>query len=435
MTTLQIARKENPVALAGVALFIGCACVAPAVAHAAGGLGLMEIGTSDLGLAGAGYAARAQDAATAFTNPAGMTRIKGNDFVLGAQLLYGDVKFSPNANTTTTGNDGGNPVGWFPGGSAFYVYSLSDDVKFGIGTAGNFGLAADWGDGWVGRYYTQKATMLGMTILPSVAFRATDKLSLSVGLNAMYGYLNATTMINNVLPVGIGDGQLKYKDEVWGFGGTLGLMYEPSPQTRFGATYTSQIKLDFKANPQFSNLGTIGTALQTAGLRSGQLQINVTVPQAVMTSSYHELDARWAILGNLGWTEWSKFGDVNLAVTTNPPASLNTQSKFKDTWHAALGAQYKYSDPWLLSGGVAYDSSMVDDVNRSIGLPVGSTWAFALGARYKVRTGFDVNFAYELKYAGDLPVDNNRGALAERVAGSYNNTVLNFFGATFHWSY
>jgi long-chain fatty acid transport protein len=421
--------------IAVVLTVAGFTCLAATSARAAGGLGVMEIGTTDLGLAGAGYAARAQDAATAYTNPAGMTRIKGNDLVLGAQLLYGSVQFTPNTNTTVGGNDGGNAVGWMPGASAFYVYSLSDDIKLGVSMAGNFGLAAKWDDGWVGRYYGQKATLLGMTILPSIAFKATDKLSLSVGLNAMYAFLSVTTRINNVFPPGIGDGQLQYKDEEWGFGGTLSALYQPSPTTRFGATYTSQIKLDYKANPQFANLGTIGTALQNAGLRSPQLQIGMTVPQAVMTSMYHELDDRWAILGNLGWTEWSKFGDVNIAVTTNPPTGLNTQSKFKDTWHAALGAQYKYSEPWLLSAGVAYDSSMVDDVNRSIVLPTGATWAFAVGARYKVRKDFDINFAYELKYAGDLSIDNNRGTLAGRVAGSYDNTTLNFFGATMHWSY
>ena len=41
-------------------------------AHA-GGLYLYEVGSPDVGLAGAGYAARADDAATVFTNPAGMT--------------------------------------------------------------------------------------------------------------------------------------------------------------------------------------------------------------------------------------------------------------------------------------------------------------------------------------------------------------------------
>ena len=414
-----------------------CACAAPTSALAAGGLTLLEIGTRDLGLAGAGYAARAEDASTAITNPAGMTRIKADDAVLGAQLLYGYAKFSPNGDTQQTapavlGSDnGGNAIGWAPGGSAFYVHSVSDDLKLGFGVVGNFGLSEQFNDGWVGRYYVQKSTLVGITLMPSAAWRANDKFSFGAGLNVMYGMLKTQVAVNNA---GASDGQLKVEDDTWGFGGTLSMLYEASPGTRFGATYTSQIKLDFKDTPQFSNLGPIGTALQNAGLLNRQLDLGMHVPQAVMTSMYHELDPRWAVLGNVGWQDWSKFGEVEVSVNTNTPTSLTTQSKFKDTWHAALGAQYKYSDPWLFNGGIAYDSSMVSDTDRSIALPVGATWSFGAGARYQVRKDFDVSFSYELKWAGDMPVDNNRGPLAGRVAGDYKNTALNFFAVTFHWS-
>lgn len=47
----------------------------------AGGLYLDEVGTSDLGFAGAGTAARAEDASTVYANPAGMTRLSGNQNV------------------------------------------------------------------------------------------------------------------------------------------------------------------------------------------------------------------------------------------------------------------------------------------------------------------------------------------------------------------
>ena len=44
-------------------------------AACAGGISLYEVGTADVGLASAGYTARAQDASTVFTNPAGMARL------------------------------------------------------------------------------------------------------------------------------------------------------------------------------------------------------------------------------------------------------------------------------------------------------------------------------------------------------------------------
>jgi len=51
----------------------------------AGGLYLYEIGTPEVGLASAGWAARAQDASTVFTNPAGMTRLKQSELQFGLQ--------------------------------------------------------------------------------------------------------------------------------------------------------------------------------------------------------------------------------------------------------------------------------------------------------------------------------------------------------------
>jgi len=416
----------------------GLACLAPTSVHAAGGLNNLETGARDFGLAAAGYAARAEDATTAFTNPAGMVRIKGDDLVLGAQLLYGNLEFSPNGNTTVQGSDGGNAVGWLPGASAFYVHSVSNDLKFGIGLAGNFGLMAEWDKDWVGRYYGQNEDLLGLTIMPSVAFKVNEELSLGFGLNAMLGYLNSTTYINNQLPLGsTADGRLKLEDTDWGFGGTASLLYQPTAQTRFGVTYTSRIKLDFSDRPEFSNLGTIGTELQARGLLSNTLDLGLTVPQAVMTSAYHELESnpRWAVMGNLGWTDWSEFGKVDVGLSTDPPNSLTTESKYKDTWHAAFGAQYRYSDAWRLTGGIAYDSSPVSDSNRSIILPLGSFWTFGLGAVNKVRDGFEVNYAYSLKWSGDVSIDQERGPLAGRVAGDYENASVQYFAVSFRWSY
>ena len=77
--------------VAGTLVAAGALAGAPA---SAGGLLLYEIGTEDVGLASAGYTARAQDASTVFTNPAGMTRLEGSQFTAGVQALYGDLGFS-----------------------------------------------------------------------------------------------------------------------------------------------------------------------------------------------------------------------------------------------------------------------------------------------------------------------------------------------------
>ena len=95
------------------------------VAHdaEAGGIILYELGTPGVGRASAGWAARAGDPATLFTNPAGMSRMSDKQFLAAGQLIYGNYKFKANNNTTVNGNDGGNAVGWLPGGSVFYTHT------------------------------------------------------------------------------------------------------------------------------------------------------------------------------------------------------------------------------------------------------------------------------------------------------------------------
>ncbi len=72
----------------------------------AGGITSYEIGTPDVGLAAAGWAARAQDASTLFKNPAGMSLLEQFEFQAGAQVVYGNLKFSPDSGTTTSSGPG-----------------------------------------------------------------------------------------------------------------------------------------------------------------------------------------------------------------------------------------------------------------------------------------------------------------------------------------
>ncbi len=130
-------------------LLCALATIAPA---AAGGLTLYEVGTPDLGLAAAGWAARAQDPGTVLTNPAGMTRLAGSQLLVGGQLLYGSLEFEDDGRPTTSGGSGGNAVGFLPGASLFYTHQLSPKATFGFGVFSNFGLGLEYDDDWAGRY-------------------------------------------------------------------------------------------------------------------------------------------------------------------------------------------------------------------------------------------------------------------------------------------
>ena len=93
-----------------------------------------------------------------------------------AQLLYGNVEFSPDTGTgPLLGTEsGGNAVGALPAGSLFYTQALSERFSVGVGVLSYFGLAQDYDDDWVGRYYLQDGDLLGLSFMPAVSFKATD---------------------------------------------------------------------------------------------------------------------------------------------------------------------------------------------------------------------------------------------------------------------
>ena len=404
----------------------------------AGGIALYEIATADVGLASAGWAARAQDPATLLKNPAGMSLLEGNQFQGGAQLLQAGLGFTPSAGTTVDGNSGGNPVGVLPALSMFYVHGLGEDVKVGLGIFSNFGLAMSYDSGWVGRYYALNNTLLGLSIMPALSYRINEQLSIGVAANVMIGYLNYSAAINNrdtILNPNAPDGQMAMNDTTVGAGGNVGLLYEPKKGTRFGVTYYSQVKLNFGAVPTFTGLsGPLGTALQNGGHLTNELDLGVTVPQSVMVSSYHEFTERWAMMLDFGWQNWNQFGKVEIGLT-GTPAALNTTTSldYQDTYHVALGNRYRINQTWLINSGFAWDSSMIKGQNYTVSLPVGQAFRFGLGAEWQATPTLNVAFSYELAYGGDLPVNQNRGPLAGAVVGQFPSTYINFFQASFIW--
>ena len=399
----------------------------------AGGIMLYEIGTDNAGLANAGAAARAQGPSTIASNPAGMSYLPGTQITAGLQVLYGDLSFDSDSGTNVNGSNSGNALDPIPGGSFFVSHELDDHWSVGFGQYGDFGLAVNYDNDWSGRYFAQNSSLLGLSLVPSVAYRFNEQWSVGVGIKAMYGMLQAQTAIDRS-PFGFtdrGDGQYKYEDGAWGFGANVGVIYAPQPGTRIGLAYTSQVDLDFE-----DKLDIKGDGRLLERVNNTNTELDTKVPQTVTLSLFQQLDPQWALLASVNWQDWSEFGDIGVQVDTT---AFGSQSKsidagFKDTWHLSLGAQYQATQQLLWNVGVAYDSSAVSDSDRSVIVPMNESWRIATGATYALNKETDVNVSWAMVWLGDMPVQQTK-ASGNQLSGQFDNAWIQALTGNMTWRF
>ena len=417
-----------------------------ATAAWAGGAYIYEVGTPDLGTAAAGRAALAQDASTVIGNPAGMTRLDRSQLTTTLYSIIPSTQFDRGPGTTTSGGNGfnaGAPIPSFssvsvpfPAGSFFYVHSLSQDVKLGVGAATGYGGGLNYGKEWVGRYYIQKAQILSATLNPGIAYRVNDWLSVGAGFSVNYALLSQTAAVNNVLDR-LPDGRLKFKADDWGFGGNAGVLLEPSARLRFGITYRSPVDFSYEDRIKFTNLGPgLQRALERVGVLGGETTLDQTVPQTVMASGYYAITDQVALMGNVGWQNWQAYGDVDVTISSDTIRSATADAHFRDTWHQAIGIQYRFAPPWLLSAGFAHDSAPVSKFHRTPAAPFDENLRYGVGLQYDWSDRMTVGAAYEFLDAGSAEIANlNRGPLAGTLQGDYSTNHIHFIALNVIWKF
>ncbi|MDZ7787758.1 MAG: outer membrane protein transport protein [Halofilum sp. (in: g-proteobacteria)] len=117
---------------------------------------------------------------------------------LGGHFIMPEADFENNGSTSATGSPLEAPLSGSNGTTDdsalvpnfYYSTPLNDTVSFGFGINAPFGLTSEYDDDWVGRYHATNSELQTININPSIAFQATDKLSLGFGVN--YQSIDAT---------------------------------------------------------------------------------------------------------------------------------------------------------------------------------------------------------------------------------------------------
>ncbi len=365
----------------------------------------------------AGEAAKAYDAGTAWTNPAGMVRLSGTEIDSSINFIDPTLNFR--------GNDyvGGRPVsgpqsehGIDPAISAgtALVISLTPDLKFGFSAQSPFASRLSFTpQDYVGRYQDINSIPTVVQGLFSLAYALNQHLSIGGGPYVSYFKdrqshavdLSGATL--NGFPVALGpagaDPVAQFRGDDYAVGYDLGALYQFNDRVRVGVNYHSRV------DQHLDGYQTIFIPPQVASSPLGplvvpQLQSQIydayvkqTLPGWVDTSFYWQITPAWAVMANATWTQWSLF--QNSRVNPDDPAipvTTNIQYNFHDTVTAGVGANWRPPSlqKLLLQGGVTYDQSPIDDANRQATIPDGDRIEIGIGATYQVTRRLTLAIAY-----------------------------------------
>ena len=405
-------------------------------AASAAGFALWEQSVSDMGTAYAGIAATANSVDTLYFNPAGMTRLPGTHAAAGLHLVKPRTEFK-NAGTTfaTTapipGGDGGDAGGLAGVPHTYFSHQLNNQVWLGLAINAPFGLTTEYKSDWVGRYHAIRSAVETVNINPSIAYKVNDQVSVAAGVSAMYltgHFTNAVDfglLTGNPALAGTLDGKSDIEGDSWGFGANLGILFEPSPGTRIGMHYRSEVEQGIEGKVDFKNVPAI-PALAAVFVDS-DVKADVDLPATFSLSGFHQINSRWAIVGDYTWTGWSSIPELRFKFDSNVPDGVTTFD-WEDTSRVSLGAIFTPgSSDWTYRFGVAYDESPIKDAeSRSARLPDNDRIWVAVGAGFSPSRNLKVDIGYSHLFIEDAKIaktavgeDQFRGALT----GSYEASV------------
>jgi long-chain fatty acid transport protein len=386
------------------------------------------VNAAGLGNIYAGWAAEADDASTAYSNPAGLVRLHCQQMQMSVLGVNMNTKFT---GTTTppsppfppqTGTASGSNGALLP--YFYYAIPVNNRIVFAFGETIPFGLGTNYAKDSIVRYGATRSLITDTDVGPSVGIKITDQFSVGAGFDVNYLFLSLNSMVGN--PPFFGDVESQNHMRDWGFGWHAGALYQFTPCTRMGFNYRSPVVFHLTGDSKIFFPGG-------AQFRTTQLKANLTLPALAQLGLYHDITKRWAVMGTVFYTNWAEFDQVTLQNVMGPDGfTFNNTVPFNyhDTFDYAVGVNFKATDKLLFRTGVQYLSAPSNDRDRIIADPISTGTVVGIGAQYRQNCHFAYDIAYAHVFFAQTAI-NHITPFATEIG--HSNTQNNVFAGQITW--
>ena len=247
---------------------------------------------------------------------------------------------------------------------------VSDRLALGLVITSPFSFTSDYDPAGWQRYGGIRSRLTTFDVQTSIAFMATDWLSLGAGLNVEYADAYLSNALPNLAP-GSADGRARIKGNGWDLGWSAGLQIRPSKRLTIGLAYKSEV--DHK----------LGGTVEISGLAGPLAVRNMAGPTTARFTT------PWQLIGSVraGVTKgvtlnaqavrfgWSEFDRIALAA----PLGAIDQG-YGNSWSLAFGADAAMGERMTLRAGIQFDGTPTRDLTRTPRVPDGDRVDYTVGA-------------------------------------------------------
>ena len=354
----------------------------------AAGFGIYEWSARGNALGGA-MVGRADDPSTIAYNPAGMVQLEGT------QVMAGFTAISPTVDMEGFGIIGSDPFAstvsatWFPP-HVYYTRQVNESHWFGVGLFTRFGLGTEFDQGWFGRYNNTNAEITSVSLNPSWAWKLNEKISVGVGIEAMYFGINLRKNIPPVPAYKLPENESELEGDSFGIGWNAGLLFKPAEDVRFGLAYRSSIKQKVEGDLSFSN-PVAGLFPNTAA--GGE----ITLPDLFSAGVFWQATPRLGLEIDAVLTRWSTYDTLRIEYD-DPVAGKGYSSypkDWEDTWRYQIGIEYALNEKLDLRLGYVIDPSPIPDHTVDYILPTNDRKLYSIGLGFRNgEWNYDLSYTY-----------------------------------------
>ena len=431
----------------------------------AAGFALIENSASGMGNAFAGGSAIADDASTVWFNPAGMTRLKGEQISIAGHIVSPAADFTNQGSLAVTTldrsgtDDDGGVSAFVP--NFYYVTQLQGDTWFGVGVTVPFGLSTEYDEDWVGRYTATKSEVHTLNINPSFAFKHSDELSIGLGLSLQYieatlaneldtGMICAGVLSGGVaanVPAAIGtcttnglpvdtraiDSSQELTGDDWNWGWNIGMLYELDKESRIGVAYRSSIDANLSGDVDFERSAELDGFLSSLtgpaaplvnSFTDTGIQAGLELPAQLSVSYFRDVNADLSLMADVTWTEWSNFDALVIKFDNLVQSTSIVPENWEDSYRFAVGANYKTSDKVMLRAGVALDQSPIPSAeDRTPRIPGNDRTWVSIGMAYDIDENTSIDIGYSHLFVDDTEINNTDESFKHVLTGEYEADV------------